>query len=161
MTDAEATAEVEAEEHRRRRWLWKSLPWGLHTTCTVCTEVRYCHGKTRERMVCLECFSTDLRVARLRRGGQAGPRSTYSYRRRRPQLKMITVVAEMAAEGLVAGAIADILGISEKTVRNYLSRAKTPKNRPADPHEHSHLFPRKEEPDLLPVAASRDATADA
>lgn len=109
---------------RGPRWLWVAMPWGLYTTCAVCGQVRYCHGKTREHMLCLECFADDERAAKLRRGGMSGKRTGYTYKVRRAKAEMVTLVAADRAAGKVVGLIAEQRGLSEKTVRNYLARAR-------------------------------------
>lgn len=140
----------------RGRWVWKAMPWGLFTVCDVCGEISYCHGKTREWMVCLECFAGDRDVAKLRRGGQKGIRSGYTYRSRRPKSGMVGMVAAMRSEGMVIGAIAETLGISEKTVKNYLSIHRTAENCAATPLPERGSVPRKEHPGSRHVGVSGD-----
>jgi hypothetical protein len=122
MTPVQAKPNEPDDDSLRGRWLWKALPWGMFTRCSVCAEMAYCHGKTRERLLCLECFGADETGARLRRGGKPGPRKGFTYRTRRPQSEMVETVAKLRAEGKVVGAIADELGISDRTVRNYVSK---------------------------------------
>jgi hypothetical protein len=129
----------------RGRWSWKAMPWGKYTACAVCGEMRYCHGRSPERMICLECFTDDQGVAKLRRGGKKGKRSGYTYTRRRAQRGMVAMARAMRDEGKVVGAIAKELGISEKTVRNYLSESRRPENRAASPLFMRPSVPRKEQ----------------
>jgi hypothetical protein len=129
----------------RGRWSWKAMPWAKHTACAVCGEMRYCHGRSPERMVCLECFTDDEDLAKLRRGGKKGKRKTYTYTRRRAQRGMVAMVSAMRNEGKVVGAIAKELGISEKTVRNYLSESRRAENEAATPPSMRPAVPRKEQ----------------
>jgi transposase-like protein len=140
----------------RGRWGWKAMPWAKHTACAACGEMHYCHGRSPERMVCLSCFTDDEDVAKLRRGGQKGRRSGYRYTRRRPKQGMVELVRAMRDEGLVVGAIAKELGISEKTVRNYLSESRRAEKRSATPLSIRDGFPRKEEARSSLVLTSGD-----
>jgi hypothetical protein len=141
----------------RGRWSWKAMPWGKFTACAVCGEMAYCHSRAPERMVCLGCFNADSDGAKLRRGGQKGKRKTYTYTRRQAKRGMVAMVSAMREEGKVVGAIAKELGISEKTVRNYLAESRRAENEPASPLSMPDDFPRKEERDPSPVLVSGDA----
>ena len=83
----------------RGRWEWKAMPWGMHTRCAVCGEHRYCHGRTRDRMVCLACFSDDARAVKLRRGGKPGKRARYEYRARPKKADQIALAHALRQEG--------------------------------------------------------------
>jgi hypothetical protein len=133
------------------------MPWAMHTSCARCGELRYCHGKSRDRMVCLGCFADDESTARLRRRGQTGKRSGYSYAKRRPKSGMLELVRAMREEGKVVGAIADELGLSEKTVCNYLAKSRMPEKCAASPLPERAEIPRKEEAGQTPVLVSRAA----
>jgi hypothetical protein len=140
----------------RGRWAWKAMPWAKYTVCAICGEMHHCHGRSAARMICLDCFALDSTSAKLRRGGKKGKRSRYTYTRRRPKQGMIELVRAMRDEGKVVGAIAKELGISEKTVRNYLSESRRAENDPSSPPSMPGDFPRKEERGFSPVPASRD-----
>jgi hypothetical protein len=130
------------------------MAWGMFTACAGCGEMRYCHGKSRDRMICLDCFAEDETLAKLRRTGTAGKRRRYRYRRRRPKAGMVEAVRKMREEGMVVGAIADAVGVSEKTVRNYLSMSRKAEKGPPTPDPVRVPVPRKEELDqgYVPVS---------
>jgi hypothetical protein len=129
------------------------MPWAKFTACAVCGEMRYCHGCSSDRMVCLACFSDNARSAKLRRSGTKGKRRRYTYTRRRAKRGMVAMVSAMRDEGKVVGAIANELGISEKTVRNYLSESRRAEKRPATPLSMPDDFPRKEPGRRSPAGA--------
>jgi hypothetical protein len=104
----------------RGRWQWKSMPFAGYTGCAVCNRQVYCYGKTWERMVCLDCFTTDQTSARLRRSGKTGPRAGYTFDVRRSRAETIALVRTLHHRGLVIPAIAETANVSEATVRQYL-----------------------------------------
>jgi hypothetical protein len=105
----------------RGRWLWKAMPWGLSTACSECGEFTYCYGRSRERMVCLACFEANGCHVKLRRAGQKGERATYTYRSRRPKREQVERAKALRAEGKSISQIHFELGVSKRTVTNYLS----------------------------------------
>ncbi len=68
------------------------------------------------------------------------------YRTRRAKSKMIETVAKLRAEGKVVGAIADELGLSDRTVRDYLGKSRRPKKCVAIPETMRPFTVRNEEP---------------
>ncbi len=142
----------------RGRWLWKSMDYAGFTACAVCARQVYCYGKTWERMVCLDCFTADQDSARGRQSGKAGKRAGYQMKTRRPKGEMVRLVAHMRdEERKPVGVIADELGISERTVKNYLSLARKAEKCAASPDGEPSLFTRKEERDLAPILLSGEA----
>jgi hypothetical protein len=143
-----------SDDELRGRWLWKAMPWAKYTCCAVCSEFGYCHGKSNERLICLGCFTDDGNTAKLRRGGRVGRRSGYAYTQRRPKDGMIRLVRAMRDEGKVVGLIADELGLSEKTVKNYLAESRRSEKCAASSLPERGPIPRKEEPGQSPAAVS-------
>jgi hypothetical protein len=141
-----------ATDSVRRRW--KGMRWALFTACVHCGGMHHCYGKSRDRMVCFDCFAEDGTSVRLGRRGQTGRRSGYTYTKRRPKDGMIILVRQMREEGKVVGAIADELGLSEKTVRNYLAESRRSRKRAARPLPEPERIPRKEEAGEIPILVS-------
>jgi hypothetical protein len=135
------------------KWRRKALHWAKYTCCNACAEMRYCHGRGPEQLVCLECFSVNGRVARPPRGGQKGKRKQYVHRSRRPKAETIRLVALLHGGGKMTGAIADELGLSDATVRKYLAMGASAKNGAATPLSMRQIRNRKEQGDSSPAGA--------
>lgn len=144
----------DSDPELRGRWVWKAMPWAKYTTCVVCGEMRHCYGKSPDRLVCLDCFTRDAATGKLQRRGKTGPRSGYTYKKRRRKSGMIQVVSAMRREGKVVGLIADELGLSDKTVRNYLAEARKAENCTAGPLPEPDDVPRKEDLGSCAILAS-------
>jgi DNA-binding NarL/FixJ family response regulator len=56
----------------------------------------------------------------------SGPKTTPKAAKKRRKESRAETARRLRAEGLVVGAIADRMGVSEKTVRNYLADSLTP-----------------------------------
>jgi hypothetical protein len=112
-----------SREDVRGRWLWKAMPWAMFTVCSTCGRFVYCHGKARDRLLCLDCYPQG-QVAADRRGGKRGQRSGYQYLRRRAKWDTIERVGELKTRGWVVGRIAAELGLADSTVRKYLAQSE-------------------------------------
>lgn len=44
------------EQKAKMAWAKWGSAWAMYTRCTKCGEVVQCRGKSRKRMICLECF---------------------------------------------------------------------------------------------------------
>jgi hypothetical protein len=103
-----------------------SLDVQMHSVCVVCNQDGYVGGHTRSRLVCERCYIADPDAVQLRRGGKHGRRAGYAYTVRRSLEESVQLVHELRRQGLVVTAIAEQLGLSDRTVRNYLSKGSTP-----------------------------------
>jgi hypothetical protein len=103
-----------------------SLDVQMHSVCVVCGQAGYVGGHTRSRLVCEACYLADPDAVQLRRSGSNGNRAGYGSQVRRIGEESVRLVHELRAEGLVVGVIAEKLGLSDRTVKNYLSRGCTP-----------------------------------
>lgn len=162
--------ETDLRDHPRYRWkAFETNGYALYTECASCGEQRHCKGTSRDRMLCLDCFAAreaekrkpkekqKLPKLNSRRGGKPGPRSGYTYRMRRPRSEMIAAVHRLRAEGLAVPTIADRTGLSDKTVRNYLSEGpERPQSAPLDPSQNGHFAHEKKRQGARSPQASGD-----
>jgi hypothetical protein len=119
---------------------WRGLDYRMFTACAACGEMRYCAGRERVRMLCLECFAVDAGAVRARRGGKPGPRSGYTYRMRRAKVETIRLVCELRATGLIERTIARQLGLELATVRRYLRLGLGPAKNGSQSRSQTHEF---------------------
>jgi hypothetical protein len=110
-----------------------SLDVQMFSVCAVCAEAGYVAGHIRSRLVCPDCFAVDPDAVNPRRRGTNGAHSGYTYQARRPLQESVRLAHELRRQGLVVGVIAEKLGLSDRTVRNYLTRAETPEKVPRNP----------------------------
>lgn len=47
------------EQAAVKAWRSWGYAWMLFTSCSRCGEMKVCRGKSRERLVCLDCFDQE------------------------------------------------------------------------------------------------------
>jgi hypothetical protein len=115
------------------RVTFASLDVQMFGVCIVCKQAGWVGGYTRSRLVCEQCYIAGPDATQLRRGGKTGTRRGYTHKTRRPLEESVRLARELHEQGFVIGVIADQMGLSDRTVSNYLSRGSTPEKEARKP----------------------------